>query len=40
MIKCTSFGKEEKEEQKWAQDKGICDKANFVLHSGHHRGCV
>jgi hypothetical protein len=25
MIKCSSFGKEEREKQKWAQDKGICD---------------
>jgi hypothetical protein len=39
MIKCFTFGKEEREKQKWAQGKGICDRAIFVLHSRHHRGC-
>jgi hypothetical protein len=27
MIKCSSCGKEEREKQKWAQGKGICDRA-------------
>jgi hypothetical protein len=39
MIKCFTFRKEKREKQKWAQDKGICDRAIFVLHSRHHRGC-
>jgi hypothetical protein len=38
MIKCSSFRKEEREKQKWAQGKGLCDRAIFVLHSRHHRG--
>jgi hypothetical protein len=38
MINFT-FGKEEREKQKWAQGKGICDRTIFVLHSRHHRGC-
>ena len=33
------FGKEEREKQKWAQDKGITYRAIFGLHSRHHRGC-
>jgi hypothetical protein len=37
MIKCFTFGKE-REKQKWAQGKGLCDRVIFVLHSGHHRG--
>jgi hypothetical protein len=39
MIKCFTFGKEEREKQKWAQSKGICDRVIFVLYSRHHRGC-
>jgi hypothetical protein len=39
MIKCFTFGKEEREKQKWAQGKGICDRVIFVLHSRHHRWC-
>jgi hypothetical protein len=31
MIKCSSFGKEEREKQKWAQGKGICDRAIFYF---------
>jgi hypothetical protein len=27
MIKCFTFGKEERENKKWAQGKGICDRA-------------
>jgi hypothetical protein len=27
MMKCFTFGKEEREKQKCAQDKGICDMA-------------
>jgi hypothetical protein len=38
MIKCFTFEKK-REKQKWAQGKGICDRAIFVLHSKHHRGC-
>jgi hypothetical protein len=38
MIKCSSFEKEEREKQKWAQDKGICDRIIFVLYSRHHKG--
>jgi hypothetical protein len=38
-IKCFTFGKEEREKQKWAQGKGILIGAIFVLHSRHHRGC-
>ena len=33
------FGKEEREKQKWAQDKGITYRAIFGLYSIHHRGC-
>ena len=33
------FGKEEREKQNWAQDKGITYRAIFGLHSRHHRGC-
>jgi hypothetical protein len=39
LIKCFTFGKEEREKQKWAQDKGIYDRPIFVLHSRHNRGC-
>jgi hypothetical protein len=39
MIKCFTFGKEEREKQKWTQGKGICDRAIFILLSRHHRGC-
>jgi hypothetical protein len=39
MIKCSSFGKEEREKQKRAQGKGICGRAIFVLYSTHHIGC-
>ena len=39
MIKCFTFGKEEREKQKWAQGKGILIGAIFVSHSRHHRGC-
>jgi hypothetical protein len=39
MIKCFTFGKEEREKQKWAQGKGIRDRNIFILHSRHHRGC-
>jgi hypothetical protein len=31
MIKCFTFGKEEREKQKWAQGKGICDRAIFCF---------
>jgi hypothetical protein len=31
MIKCFTFGKEEREKQKWAQGKGICDRAIFLF---------
>ena len=37
-IKCFTFGKEEREKQKWAQGKGIKIGAIFSLHSRHHRG--
>ena len=30
MIKCFTFGKEEREEQKWAQGKGIMIGSIFV----------
>jgi hypothetical protein len=39
IIKCFTFGKEEREKQKWTQGKGICDRTIFVLHSRHHRVC-
>jgi hypothetical protein len=39
MNKFFTFGKEEREKQKLAQGKGICDRTIFVLHSRHHRGC-
>ena len=38
-IKCFTFGKEEREKQKWAQDKGTIIGAIFGLHSRHYRGC-
>jgi hypothetical protein len=38
MIKCSSFGKEERETQKWAQGKGIMIGAIFGVHLRHHRG--
>ena len=31
LIKCFTFGKEEREKQKWAQGKGITIGAIFVL---------
>ena len=31
MIKCSTFRKEEREKQKWAQGKGIFDRVIFVL---------
>ena len=31
MIKCSTFGKEEREKQKWAQGKGITIGAIFGL---------
>jgi len=31
MIKCSTFGKEEREKQKWTQVKGICNSVNFGL---------
>ena len=39
MIKCFTFGKDEREKQKWTQGKGIMIGAIFGLHSRHHRGC-
>jgi hypothetical protein len=33
------LGKEEREIQKWTEDKGITYRAIFVLHSRHHRRC-
>jgi hypothetical protein len=39
MIKCFTFGKEEREKQKWAQGKGIMIGAIFGLHSRHYKGC-
>ena len=38
-IKCFTFGKEEREKQKWAQGKGIMIEAIFGSHSRHHRRC-
>ena len=39
MIKCFTFGKEEKQKQKWAQGKDILIGTIFGLHSRHHREC-
>jgi hypothetical protein len=39
MIKCFTFGKEEREKQKCAQAKGIYNRTIFVLHSRHHTWC-
>ena len=39
MIKCFTFGKEEREKQKWAKGKVIMIGAIFGLHSRHHRRC-
>ena len=38
MIKCFTFGKEEREDKKWAQGKGKMIGAIFGLHSRHQEG--